>query len=534
MSAEPAKPRSCFLHVPKSGGTALTLYLRSVLGKRHVFHVGEGRYRKAPLEGLMKRYPVITGHFNVAQIPERLFLSTFFFTFLREPVDRIVSMYHFFKEGDMDSDHRVVINEEWSLERALDKWARPGSCSAWSNEQTFLFSGATDTEQPPESLLPLALRNLERFDFVGIHERFAEGVESLGRLRGWPLNAPVPRFKTSRKRLAVEDVESALVERILAANRCDVELYARARELWETARSQASRLPAVAMPIPLSGLDARLPPEGAAVIFPEQLVSTLPDPAAPDSPVGSLLPRIERGDQEISFNSVDAFDLRTGGDAVIQQGNPVEIRLAVYSTIDTDDINVGLRICDEADMEVYGVSTRMQGRSLTLEGGTITLVTFVFEMSLAPGGYFLSVALQGGDTHDEKLFHWIDNALLFWCVDERAPTFVGVADLHARMKVARAVFTEKRWFRPPKAARRVLRVGRQKGHHVYLRGRQLTLDFWQESKARGHALWHTGKALIPHVRPPKLVRFVVRTIRSEGWGAGKIFLGGKPPPKREE
>ncbi len=483
MIVHTAKPHSCFLHVPKSGGTALTLYLRSVLGKRHVFHVGEGRYRNAPLEGLMKRYPVITGHFNVGQIPERLFQTTFFFTFLREPVDRIVSMYHFFKEGDMDSDHRVVINEEWCLERALDKWARPGRCSSWSNEQTFLFSGAVDADRPPEDLLPMALRNLERFDFVGLHERFAEGVECLGRLRDWPLHAPVPRFKTSRKRLAVEDVEPALVERILAANRCDVQLYNRARELWEAAKVQARRLPAAAP---------------AAVSLPGHIVTTAPDSRVPDAALGSLLPRSERGTREISFNGVDAFDLRTGGDAVIQQGNPMEIRLAVYSTMDAADLHVGLCLCDEADMEVYGVSTRMQGRSLTLEAGTITTVTFVFDMLLAPGGYFLSVFLQGGDTHDEKLFHRVDNSLLLWCVDERAPAFVGVTDLRARMKLAKPVFVEKRRWRPPQAIRHAIRASRAK------------IAGW---------------------RPPKLVRYIIRTIKNERWNAVKIFLSGKPPAK---
>ena len=512
MTAKTAKPRSCFLHVPKSAGTALTLYLRNVLGKRNVFHVGEGRYRKAPLEGLMKRYPVITGHFNVGQISERLFQTTFFFTFLREPADRIVSMYHFFKEGDLDSDHRVVINEEWSLERALDKWAQPGRCSAWSNEQTFLFSGATDTDRPPEELLPLALRNLERFDFVGIHERFAEGVEVLGRLRGWPLHAPVPRFKTSRHRLAVADVDPALVERVLAVNSCDVQLYARACELWEDAKARASRLPAVAEPL----IPANAP--GSST----------------DSPVGSLLPRAEKGDKEISFNSVDLFDLRTGGDAVIAQGNPAEVRLAVYSTLDVDDIHVGLQIFDEADLEVYGVSTRMQGRSLSLEGGTITLVTFVFEMSLAPGGYFLSVVLQGGDTHDGKIFHAVDNAMIFWCMDERAPAFTGVVDLHARLRVASAVFVEKRLWRPPKPVRRFVRVTREKTHQGYLRSRQIAYDSWYRGKAFAHASWHRGKAKVPHVRPPKLARHVLRTFKSEGWGAFKSLVTGKTPPKRED
>ena len=490
MNVETAKPRSCFLHVPKSAGTALTLYLRSVLGKRNVFHIGEGRYRRAPLEGLMKRYPVITGHFNVGQIPERLFQTTFFFTFLREPADRIVSMYHFFKEGDVDSDHRVVINEEWSLERALDKWARPGRCSAWSNEQTFLFSGTTDPDRPSEELLPLAMRNLERFDFVGVHERFAEGVECLGRLRGWPLHAPVPRFKTSRNRLAVADVEPALIERILAVNRCDAQLYARACELWEDARARAGRLPAVMV---------SFVPAETAIGYPWQ---TDLDPAAADSPVGVLLPRTEKGDKEVSFNGVDIFDLRTGGDAVIQHGNPAEIRLAVYSTLNLEDIHVGVRVCDEADLEVYGVSTRMRGHSLSLEAGAVTLVTFVFEMTLAPGGYFLSVVLQGGDGHDGKIFHAVDNAMIFWCMDGRAPDFAGVVDLRARMDVGRPVFIEKRWWRPPRALRRLRRAIRAR--------------------------------LTPPPRPPKLVRYIIRTIKNERWNAIKIFASGKPPPKRDE
>ena len=343
-----------------------------------------------------------------------------------------------------------------------------------------------DADRPPEELLPLALRNLERFDFVGVHERFAEGVESLGRLRGWPLHAPVPRFKTSRKRLSVGEMDPALIERVQEANHCDLALYHRAYELWEAARDRASCWQAVTAPFPLHD-------------------------AAPDSPTGTLLPRTERGNREITFNSVDIFDLRTGGDAVIQQGNPAEIRLAVYSTLDTGDVHVTLRICDQADIEVYGVGTRMQGRELPLHAGAVTLVTFAFDMALAPGGYFLSVVLQGGDTHDETVFHSVENAMIFWCVDERPPAFTGVVDLRARLEVARPVFTEERWWRPPRALRRLRPVVR-------------------ETTIRS---WHRVKAPLLRLRPPKFARYVLRTFKNEGWGAFKSFLSGRTPPKGE-
>ena len=494
MHAEAAKPRSCFLHVPKSAGTALTLYLRDVLGRRNVFHIGEDRYQNVPLDGLMKRYPVITGHFNVGRIPDRLFDTTFFFTFLREPTDRIVSMYHFFKEGDLDSDRRAVINEEWSLEHALDKWVRPGCCSPWSNEQTFLFSGATDAGQPPEKLLPRAMRNLERFDFVGVHERFADGVEALGKLRGWPLNAPVPRFKTSRKRLAVGEMEPALVERIRAANHCDLALYARAQELWEDARARAHYRPPVT------------PTENPLGII---------------SPTGSLLPRTERGSREVTFNTVDIFDGRTGGDAVIQQGNPAEIRLAIYSNLDAADIHVGVKICDQADLEVYSVSTRLQGRELSLHAGAVTRVTFAFDMTLATGGYFLNVVLQGGDGHDDRVFHAIDNVMIFWCLDSRPPAFSGLVDLQARMTVARPVFTDKRWH-PPKFVRRL--------RPVVLDAAERTRAATRETTIRS---WHRIKGPLLRVRPPKFVRYLVRTFQSEGLGAFRYLLSGRVPPKRD-
>ena len=64
--------------------------------------------------------------------------------------------------------------------------------SPWSNWQTYLFSGATHCDHAAEELLPAALGNLERMDFVGVHEQFDEGLRRLTEIREWPLPGASP------------------------------------------------------------------------------------------------------------------------------------------------------------------------------------------------------------------------------------------------------------------------------------------------------------------------------------------------------
>ena len=401
------KPTSCFFHVPKTGGSALTLHLHTVLGENEVFHVEAPRPLYVPPPLLLGSFSVVAGHFHMGPIPAAFFQTVFFFTFLREPVDRILSLYYFLRHGDVDHDKPVFeLDQGLDLDTVLSLHTPAnGSCTTWSNGQTLLFSGAEDNFRPATELLPAALRNLERFDFVGIYEQFAEGVRCLGRMRGWPLEGPLPRFKTSRERPGVGEIDLALRTRILEANRCDEQLYGRARELW--ARAQAS----------MPGMGS---PSGRCRV-------AFPGPT-----------RGEHGTREVTFSRLEVVDGVTGRNAAIVQGNPVVIHMELYGHVGITNLMVGYSVADCLGIVLYGVNSVTLQRPLSIEAGGTLSLSFQFDQVLAPGGYRLSVYAIDASHRMKNFLHWIDNVTIFWSVPKEPQSFVGLVDLRSTLTLHEA------------------------------------------------------------------------------------------------
>jgi hypothetical protein len=396
-----SKTRACFLHVPKSGGSSVISSLRSTLGESGLFHANESRYQQGPLAVLLNRYPVVAGHFSFAQISDGLLADTFFFTFLREPVDRVLSLYYYYRRQDpaRRRDERVAQAQDVDLEPFIESVSeRP---SPWSNWQTFLFSGATDSEQPAEALLPAALSNLERMDFVGVHDDVDRGFARLCELRGWPAESTLPHENATGDRLRPQELPRDLLARLAALNDCDSVLFGRAREIWDANK------------------DIRRPAKRRGLTL-------APPPAAP--PRGS-------GTRDIVFTSISARTQAARRDGTIRENDRVFIDLRAHSLIAVDDLTVGIRISDELGVEVYGTNTRLLGARIPVREDDTFELTFDFEMRLAPGVYRVTAAIHAGQDHLEKCYHWIDDALTLRCEPGDAPKYSGVVNLNAQATI---------------------------------------------------------------------------------------------------
>jgi hypothetical protein len=389
----PGKPRSCFLHVAKCGGSSIISLLGTCLGVSNVFHANASRYQQAPLGFLLQRYPVVVGHFTFAQISAELLADTFFFTFLREPVDRALSLYYYcLQEGTCHGRDHTAEAARLEADRL----------SPWSNWQTYLFSGAAHCDHAAVDLLPAALRNLEQMDLVGIHDELEAGMQRLAELRGWTLQPALPRVNVTAGRPPREAIDPALVDRFRALNRCDAVLYARARELWADARTR----PARSVSLPATPLRAE-----------------------------PCHTRTEHGTREIVVTDLAVAGAITGSCGAVAQYERAVINLRGRSSIAAADVTVGIRISDSFGVEVYGVNTFMLGVPIALGAGQQFELTFTFDMVLARGVYFLTVGVHAAEDHLRRCYHWIDNALAFECRPMHPPSFAGVADLKAAARV---------------------------------------------------------------------------------------------------
>jgi hypothetical protein len=399
-----SKSRTCFVHVPKSGGSSVIASIRSMLGAASLFQANESRYEQGPLQILLNRYPIVAGHFTFAQISDALLAKTFFFTFLRDPVDRVLSQYYYYrsKRDAAYYDSRVAHAQALDLEPFIDSLSdRP---SPWSNWQTFVFSGAIDAEQPAEALLPAAMRNLERLDFVGVHDDFEEGFRHLCLRRRWPVPDVLPRANVTGDRLHVHDVRIASLERLRELNACDSQLFAHARQIWHQTKGRTSTAMAHTSTTSTGQSSAHL--------------------------------RKEHGTRQVVFSHIAIRTEPQRPAGLVYPNDRVFIDMCGHSSIAADDVTVGIRITDELGVEVYGTNTHLLGAPIEVREGETFEVTVDFDMRLAPGRYHVTTAIHAADDHLDGCYHWIDNAVALDCRRGTGPKFTGLVNLGANATCA--------------------------------------------------------------------------------------------------
>lgn len=239
--------RAFFLHLQKTGGTALTLRLRAALGERAVYPT-DGLDGRLPdtvitpsclLERLRARrdeIQVVTGHFPLALVPaaaEALGAELRTFTLLREPVARTLSfLRHQISTGVATTDSLEEIYDDPFRFHGMIRDHMVKMLSLGVDDAT--SAGMLADVVPTEDDLEVAKRRLEAIDVVGLQEdaeRFARDLEATF---GWDLGERIVANRTTPT-----PVEEAFVERIRRDSALDVALYEHAVELVARRRAEA-------------------------------------------------------------------------------------------------------------------------------------------------------------------------------------------------------------------------------------------------------------------------------------------------------
>ncbi len=244
-------PLLLFLHVPKTGGTTLNSLVYANLARgldpdeiqerswvtELVTYVPEGIYHvhdgfaegvtEAEATSIQRHISADTAAAVLGHFPfgfHRIFpRPSRYITILREPVDRLVSLY--FHLVRFQQDAYGVCSRRLSA-------AAFGSDLAVANDQVRRVSGLEPSDTSPSSALAQAQRNVRKhFALVGVTERFDELVMLLKRRLDWQKVCYLPRQVNSRR-----DTHRLLPgerEAIARANALDIELYEYARDLFE-------------------------------------------------------------------------------------------------------------------------------------------------------------------------------------------------------------------------------------------------------------------------------------------------------------
>ena len=230
-----------FVHIPKTAGTSFTRYLRSHYRRQEELAPPFfGDFESIKLDNPECR--LYCGHFTYAQFKARR-NAAWFITFLRRPVDRIISQYKSYHNPDnvkggwkkaMSSQAREALN--FSQRATFAEFVmsdHPEIVRPLQDLQTRFLSDHDASDHP--KFLTSAIENLESsLLFFGLSERFSDSIQlfrmQLGTQKPYSstdhvlnVSAPYSINMSDRVRQRINDL-----------TRNDDELYRRACMLFES------------------------------------------------------------------------------------------------------------------------------------------------------------------------------------------------------------------------------------------------------------------------------------------------------------
>jgi hypothetical protein len=171
----------------------------------------------------------VVGHFSFG-LHELIERPCNYVTLLRNPIERIVSLYRHILRWDHESVHNQVVSRLMSLE----EFARTLPFDEIDNGQTYRIAGvAHPFHGTDKELLASALRNLEQFAVVGLTERYKESVLMMKHRLGWRSMPTLVRKNADDTPLRDRDVPASTIAAILQRNQLDMALYEFASRLLQ-------------------------------------------------------------------------------------------------------------------------------------------------------------------------------------------------------------------------------------------------------------------------------------------------------------
>ena len=228
-----------FLHIEKTAGTSISNLIAKAHDPEAMLRIGSTPELMQILSKPSgKRYTAIMGHLFYGM---HLFGLTYhpyaYYTMLRDPVDRLVSQYHYIRRTPGHHLHQLVNTNNLSLEQ----FARTNH---HANQQVIRLGfhihhhgnrfeiGHTDKD-----ILVTAKHTLVHgVKHFGIYEHFDESIDRLSALIGVSINA-IPQENVSFNRQKVADLDRSTLDLIRQGNALDMALYEFAKQVFKEGKT---------------------------------------------------------------------------------------------------------------------------------------------------------------------------------------------------------------------------------------------------------------------------------------------------------
>ena len=220
-----------FLHIPKTAGTTF----REIICRQYESYATAkfypmGKYPhkefkefKKDIEKQMRDIKCLIGHICMGWRCHELFPPpSTYITFLRDPVDKVISLYYFILKRPDHLLHNILKSKKMGLAEFVSS----GMTSEIDNGQTrALACNGANLEEAKNNIR-------EKFIIVGFTERFDETLILLKKIFGWE-NLFYMRGNVNKNRPGKEDTPKEVFDIIRNNNELDIKLYKFAKERFE-------------------------------------------------------------------------------------------------------------------------------------------------------------------------------------------------------------------------------------------------------------------------------------------------------------
>ncbi len=236
-----------FLHIAKTAGTSIVHFFRQRLPDGAVcshgdflqYPAGRIQFREQLL-----RHQFISGHFGFRDVAD-LVDDCYSFTFLRDPVERVLSFYNFCQHTDMQQRFPVArAARDLGLEGFVTS-NLPEVCEAVDNQQVWQLASMYWREDrrvlarlPAQELLAMATAHLAEFDLLGFTDSFDRDFQRI--LADLAIDQPVPQKRqfASREPLREDSLTASALDALRERLQPEYELLAAARRLRREAHGE--------------------------------------------------------------------------------------------------------------------------------------------------------------------------------------------------------------------------------------------------------------------------------------------------------